>query len=86
MHCIATYFRFSATFPKEIQKMAQDFLNNYVFLTIGRIGSTSEFIKQHLEYVEEADKRAALSRAIGQVSGYAAIVSRLLLFAAPFCM
>jgi ATP-dependent RNA helicase DDX3X len=53
--------------------MAQDFLNNYVFLTIGRIGSTSESITQHVEYVEEADKRAALSRALAQVSGYIAL-------------
>ncbi len=26
---------FSATFPKEIQRLAGDFLNNYVFLTVG---------------------------------------------------
>ena len=52
--------------------MAQDFLYDYVYLAIGRIGSTSEFIKHFVEYVEEADKRSALSRAIDQVSGYTA--------------
>jgi len=31
---------FSATFPKQIQKLASDFLNDYLFVTIGRIGST----------------------------------------------
>ncbi|KAH0485583.1 MAG: hypothetical protein KVP17_000811 [Porospora cf. gigantea B] len=39
---------FSATFPTEIQELAKNFMNNYLFLTVGRIGSTSEFIKQHL--------------------------------------
>lgn len=33
---------FSATFPKQIQELASDFLNNYIFLAVGRVGSTSE--------------------------------------------
>ncbi len=37
---------FSATFPKEIQKLAGDFLANYIFIAIGRVGSSSELIKQ----------------------------------------
>jgi ATP-dependent RNA helicase DDX3X len=37
---------FSATFPKEIQRLAQDFLDNYVFLAVGRVGSTTDFITQ----------------------------------------
>ncbi|KAG6439829.1 hypothetical protein O3G_MSEX001120, partial [Manduca sexta] len=37
---------FSATFPKQIQVLAQDFLHNYVFLAVGRVGSTSENITQ----------------------------------------
>ena len=48
---------FSATFPKEIQVLARDFLNNYVFLAVGRVGSTSENITQKLAWVEENDKR-----------------------------
>ncbi|GMR32155.1 hypothetical protein PMAYCL1PPCAC_02350 [Pristionchus mayeri] len=52
---------FSATFPKEIQMLAQDFLKeNYVFLAVGRVGSTSENIEQHVEWVEEHDKKKAL--------------------------
>ena len=41
---------FSATFPKEIQRLAQDFLKNYVFLAVGRVGSTTDFITQKVEY------------------------------------
>ncbi|CAB0002118.1 unnamed protein product [Nesidiocoris tenuis] len=48
---------FSATFPKEIQALARDFLDNYVFLAIGRVGSSSENITQKIVWVEEPDKR-----------------------------
>jgi len=48
---------FSATFPKEIQMLARDFLYDYIFLAIGRVGSTSENITQKIVWVEETDKR-----------------------------
>jgi len=51
---------FSATFPKEIQILARDFLNNYIFLAVGRVGSTSVMITQRLEWVEENEKRSFL--------------------------
>jgi len=51
---------FSATFPKEIQMLARDFLHNYVFLAVGRVGSTSENITQKVVWVEEEDKRSFL--------------------------
>ncbi|EPZ34473.1 Protein-tyrosine phosphatase, receptor/non-receptor type domain-containing protein [Rozella allomycis CSF55] len=47
---------YSATFPKEIQRMASDFLKDHIFLTVGRVGSTSENIIQRFEYVEDYDK------------------------------
>lgn len=37
---------FSATFPRDIQLLARDFLHDYVYLTIGRVGATSENITQ----------------------------------------
>ncbi|XP_034949438.1 ATP-dependent RNA helicase DDX3X [Chelonus insularis] len=51
---------FSATFPKEIQMLARDFLSNYIFLAVGRVGSTSENITQKIVWVEEQDKRSYL--------------------------
>jgi len=51
---------FSATFPKEIQILARDFLDNYIFLAVGRVGSTSENITQKVVWVEEHDKREFL--------------------------
>ncbi|KAK9101967.1 hypothetical protein Sjap_019221 [Stephania japonica] len=51
---------FSATFPTEIQRLASDFLSNYIFLAVGRVGSSTDLIEQRVEFVEEMDKRAYL--------------------------
>ena len=51
---------FSATFPRDMQILARDFLKDYIFLSVGRVGSTSENITQKIEYVEDADKRSVL--------------------------
>lgn len=51
---------FSATFPKKVQELARNFLDNYIFLAVGRVGSTSENITQKIEYVNEDDKRSFL--------------------------
>lgn len=51
---------FSATFPKQIQELASDFLSNYIFLAVGRVGSTSENITQTILWVQENDKRSYL--------------------------
>ncbi|KAK7388706.1 hypothetical protein VNO78_23533 [Psophocarpus tetragonolobus] len=48
---------FSATFPNDIQKLASDFLSNYIFLSVGRVGSSTELIVQKIELVQDADKR-----------------------------
>jgi ATP-dependent RNA helicase DDX3X len=52
-----TTLMYSATFPREIQILAGDFLKDYVFLSIGRVGSTSENITQCVLQVEEHEKR-----------------------------
>lgn len=51
---------FSATFPRDIQMLARDFLKDYIFLSVGRVGSTSENITQKIEYVEDPDKKSVL--------------------------
>lgn len=55
-----TTLMFSATFPRDIQHLARDFLQDYIFLSVGRVGSTSENITQKIEYVEDEDKRSVL--------------------------
>lgn len=51
---------FSATFPKKVQELARNFLENYIFLAVGRVGSTSENITQKVFLVEESEKRSFL--------------------------
>ncbi|KAK0728157.1 P-loop containing nucleoside triphosphate hydrolase protein [Lasiosphaeria miniovina] len=51
---------FSATFPRDIQVLAHDFLKDYIFLSVGRVGSTSENITQMILNVEDGDKRSVL--------------------------
>mmetsp|Transcript_17509 Transcript_17509/g.33192 ORF Transcript_17509/g.33192 Transcript_17509/m.33192 type:complete len:651 (+) Transcript_17509:112-2064(+) len=53
---------FSATFPPNIQRLASDFLTDYIFLTVGRVGSASKDVKQIVEYVEQAEKIEQLMR------------------------
>lgn len=40
--------------------LARDFLDEYIFLAVGRVGSTSENITQKVVWVEESDKRSFL--------------------------
>ncbi|KAH9616000.1 hypothetical protein KSS87_020874 [Heliosperma pusillum] len=47
---------FSATFPAEIQRLASDFLSNYIFLTVGKVGSSNDMIEQRVELVDDYDK------------------------------
>ena len=42
------------------QMLARDFLDEYIFLAVGRVGSTSENITQKVVWVEESDKRSFL--------------------------
>lgn len=48
---------FSATFPDEIQRLASDFLSNYIFLSVGRVGSSTDLIAQKVELVQDLEKR-----------------------------
>ena len=43
-----------------LQVLARDFLHDYIFLAVGRVGSTSENITQKVVWVEEEDKRSFL--------------------------
>ncbi|KAK3841964.1 MAG: putative DEAD/DEAH box RNA helicase [Linnemannia gamsii] len=52
---------FSATFPKDIQTLAREFLKeDFCRLRIGRIGGTTSLIKQNILSVEEYEKNEAI--------------------------
>jgi len=54
--------------------LARDFLDDYIFLAVGRVGSTSENITQKVVWVEEVDKRSFLLDLI-EVTGTATVVA-----------
>ncbi|CAO1618628.1 unnamed protein product [Sympodiomycopsis kandeliae] len=60
---------FSATFPRDIQMLARDFLKEYLFLSVGRVGSTSENITQRFEFVEDHDKQSVLLDVLASMPG-----------------
>jgi ATP-dependent RNA helicase DDX3X len=60
---------FSATFPKEIQHLASSFLYDYIFLAVGRVGSTTDLVTQKFLRVDEADKPAMLLDLLNSVKG-----------------
>ena len=43
-----------------LQALAQDFLADYIFLAVGKVGSTSENITQKIVWVDEQDIRSFL--------------------------
>ncbi|KAL7739671.1 hypothetical protein ACLKA6_012226 [Drosophila palustris] len=51
---------FSATFPEEIQRMAGEFLKEYVFITIGVVGGACSDVKQDIFEVNKFNKRSKL--------------------------
>jgi len=61
---------FSATFPKEIQRLASSFLYDYIFLAVGRVGSTTDLVTQKFIRVDhEDDKQVMLLDLITSVKG-----------------
>ena len=51
---------FSATFADEIQQLAREFLHEYVFVTVGRVGGANSDITQEVFQVTKYDKREKL--------------------------
>ncbi|KAJ3413064.1 DEAD-box ATP-dependent RNA helicase [Chytridiales sp. JEL 0842] len=51
---------FSATFPREIQRLATDFLHDHIFFSVGRIGAATSTVTQTVVQVNRNDKRMEL--------------------------
>ncbi|XP_076821109.1 putative ATP-dependent RNA helicase DDX4 isoform X1 [Clavelina lepadiformis] len=60
---------FSATFPDEIQTLAHDFLReDFLFLTVGRVGGACSDITQTIIQVDQCDKRSKLLELVANVN------------------
>eukprot|EP00899_Mesostigma_viride_P000443 jgi/Mesvir1/1039/Mv17563-RA.1 len=63
-------FMCSATFPDEIVRMAEEFMDkDFIFIKVGRVGSSVDLIEQHVEWVEDNDKRFKVVELLTQHAG-----------------
>ena len=51
---------FSATFPDDMQLLAAEMLNDYIFITVGSVGGASQDIEQNVHKVPQSEKRQKL--------------------------
>ena len=59
---------FSATWPKEVRKLAEDFISNYIQITIGAAELTANpNIKQIIELCDENQKENRLCQILGEI-------------------
>lgn len=69
---------FSATFPEEIQRLAGEFLNDYLFLTVGRVGGATTDIEQNICQVSEFEKRDKLVELLNNAGWFCSKIVMLL--------
>ena len=60
-------FMFSATFPPPMQKLAANFMHNYIWIGVGRVGSTVSSIEQRL--LPATNNKREKLELLGQVLG-----------------
>ncbi|RCI16613.1 hypothetical protein L249_2903 [Ophiocordyceps polyrhachis-furcata BCC 54312] len=69
------YGLFSATFPKAARDLAKEHLSaSHVRFRVGRAGSTTENIQQHIVEVDRNDKRQTLVRLLEEMHGVRTII------------
>lgn len=57
---------FSATFPEEIQRLAAQFLHDYIFVAVGVVGSACTDVEQTFYQVDKFGKRNKLVEILTQ--------------------
>lgn len=57
---------FSATFPEEVQRLAREMLNDYIFVTIGHVGGANVDIEQQVLNIDDMNKRDHLVRILNE--------------------
>ena len=59
----------SATFPVTIQDLAAQFMKDYIFLAIGKVGSTVQHITQKMFFVNDEEKQMFLKQTLKDLDG-----------------
>jgi ATP-dependent RNA helicase DDX5/DBP2 len=69
---------FSATWPKEVEELANDFLRGWVQINVGYENlAANPDVRQHIWFVEPHDKKKEIMNMLFQIQGY---VSKVLIF------
>mmetsp|Transcript_84199 Transcript_84199/g.132989 ORF Transcript_84199/g.132989 Transcript_84199/m.132989 type:complete len:633 (+) Transcript_84199:29-1927(+) len=71
---------FSATFPEECQRMAQDYLYDYIWIGVGIVGSAVESVSQRLEQVQTSEKFDKLLEAVNNFFAEAQASEKIIVF------
>ena len=58
---------FSATFASDVQQLAAEFLNDYLFIVVGIVGAANTDVRQTVLNVEQHEKRAALQNTLNDI-------------------
>lgn len=61
---------FSATFPEEVQRLAANYLHNYLFITVGIVGGACADVQQVFYEVDRFSKREKLLELLKEHSKY----------------
>lgn len=65
---------FSATFPQDVQQLADEYLENYLFFQIGIVGAANEDVTQTIYEVQKFSKREKLVEVVGQAGSARTLV------------
>lgn len=58
----------SATWPKEVQALAEDFLHDYIQINIGSLSlAANHNIRQHVEVIQDGEKEGRLASLLGTI-------------------
>jgi len=60
---------FSATFPKEIRALASDYLQKYIFISVGKVGGTTELVSQRFLQVTQGNRQQKLLELLQKEKG-----------------
>ncbi len=61
---------FSATFDQDVQKLAGQFLNNYLFLAVGIVGGACKDVEQNFIKVERNEKKRKIKELLDDQSKF----------------
>jgi len=72
---------FSATFPEEVQRLAQEILaDNYLFLVVGRVGGANLDIEQTVYNIDNQGKREKVLSILNESKQCSTVPVQTLLF------